>query len=124
MGHTKEPLHLAKPKIPDALEMPDPFETDFQEGDLLSQKRIQNCRIDQLVCDRLSLAQLIFQNVTFQDVALRNVDMADVRFINCNLSNVDFSDAILHRVEDLAGAIVTPEQAVFLSKKMGLVILP
>lgn len=74
----------------------------------LSQAQLTGCALKQLSCQGAR-----FVGVNFFRTALRGVD-----FTQCELSGIQVSD----RFEELAGAVVSPEQAAELAKLMGLVV--
>jgi uncharacterized protein YjbI with pentapeptide repeats len=91
--------------------------------------RYANFRFSQ--CKRVRLEESIlsfadFQRSEFMNVNLVNTDLQECQMSGTKLKGIDMSTCEINgigvRIEDIKGAIISPLQAVFLSKLLGLVI--
>ncbi len=107
----------------------------------LSDAMLQNVYMEQCngkfaLMSLVQMKRVIFKESIFENSNFQNSHFAGVRFIKCNfrlcqmsgtsLSGIDFSDSNVEglgiQLKDLAGAIVSPMQAVDFSRLLGLVI--
>ena len=107
----------------------------------LSESTLQNVSFDNCNCRYSSFRFLRCKQVNFKNCLLQNADFEEshfdkVAFSNCNLEgaemagtklkDIDFRDSEIEgigvRIEDLYGAIVSPMQAVSLSRLLGIIV--